>query len=44
METEWKPSSTSEGVFEGQDRTTGEVKWTGTTTPSSPQILHPESL
>jgi catalase-peroxidase len=30
MGTEWKASSTSEGVFEGQDRATGEIKWTGT--------------
>jgi len=30
MATEWKPSSTEEGVFEGQDRTTGAIKWTGT--------------
>jgi catalase-peroxidase len=30
MKTDWKPSSTSEGVFEGLDRATGEVKWTGT--------------
>jgi catalase-peroxidase len=30
MNTEWQPSSTSEGVFEGRDRSTGEVKWTGT--------------
>jgi catalase-peroxidase len=30
MRTEWKPSSTTEGVFDGLDRTTGEVKWTGT--------------
>ena len=29
MGTEWKPSST-DGVFEGRDRTTGNVKWTGT--------------
>ena len=29
MNTEWKPSS-SEGVYEGRDRKTGEVKWTGT--------------
>ena len=28
MSTEWKPSSTTEGHFEGLDRTTGEVKWT----------------
>jgi catalase-peroxidase len=30
MSTAWKPSSTSEGVFEGSDRRTGELKWTGT--------------
>jgi catalase-peroxidase len=30
MNTEWQPSSTSEGVYEGRDRATGEVKWTGT--------------
>ena len=30
MNTKWKPSSTSEGVFEGRDRATGEIKWTGT--------------
>jgi catalase-peroxidase len=30
MATEWKASSTTEGVFEGVDRTTGAVKWTGT--------------
>ena len=29
MGTEWKASST-EGVFEGRDRATGKVKWTGT--------------
>ena len=28
MNTEWTPAS--ENVFEGRDRTTGEVKWTGT--------------
>jgi len=27
--TEWKPSS-SEGVYEGRDRKTGKVRWTGT--------------
>ncbi len=26
----WEPTSKSEEVFEGQDRTTGEAKWTGT--------------
>jgi catalase-peroxidase len=30
MATEWKPSSTQEGVYEGQDRATGAAKWTGT--------------
>ncbi len=30
MNTKWEASSTSEGVFEGRDRATGEVKWTGT--------------
>jgi catalase-peroxidase len=30
MHTKWQPSSTSEGVFEGRDRKTGEIKWTGT--------------
>jgi catalase-peroxidase len=29
MNTKWQPSST-EGVYEGRDRTTGELKWTGT--------------
>ena len=29
MTTEWKPSST-EGVYEGRDRATGKVQWTGT--------------
>jgi catalase-peroxidase len=30
MHTKWEASSTSEGVFEGRDRGTGELKWTGT--------------
>jgi catalase-peroxidase len=30
MSTKWEASSTSEGVFEGRDRATGETKWTGT--------------
>ena len=30
INTEWKATSASEDVFEGRDRTTGEVKWTGT--------------
>ena len=30
MGTKWQRSSTSEGVFEGLDRRTGKVKWTGT--------------
>jgi len=30
MRTEWQKSPTSEGVLEGRDRATGELKWTGT--------------
>jgi catalase-peroxidase len=30
MATEWKASSTAEGLFEGLDRETGEQKWTAT--------------
>ena len=30
MNTVWKPSSTVDGVYEGQDRATGAAKWTGT--------------
>ena len=30
MNTAWQPSATSEGVYEGRDRKTGELKWTGT--------------
>ncbi len=30
MSTTWKPSPDAGGLFEGRDRTTGEVKWTGT--------------
>ncbi len=30
MNTEWQPSAKSEGVYEGRDRATGKVKWTGT--------------
>jgi catalase-peroxidase len=30
MGTEWKPATASEGVYEGRDRATGKVKWTGT--------------
>ena len=30
MNNEWQASSTSEGVFEGRDRRTGDLKWTGT--------------
>ncbi len=29
MDTEWTMSSTSEDVFEGRDRSTGELKWKG---------------
>jgi catalase-peroxidase len=30
MSTKWQKSATSEGVLEGRDRATGEVRWTGT--------------
>jgi catalase-peroxidase len=30
MRTHWQPSAGSEGVFEGRDRKTKDVKWTGT--------------
>jgi catalase-peroxidase len=30
MHTQWQPSAGSEGVYEGRDRKTNEVKWTGT--------------
>ena len=30
MNTEWQASSASEDVFEGRDRATGDVRWTGT--------------
>ena len=30
MRTEWKPVQGQEGVYEGRDRKTGEVKWTAT--------------
>jgi catalase-peroxidase len=30
MSTEWKATSEDEDLFEGRDRATGEVKWTGT--------------
>jgi catalase-peroxidase len=30
MSTEWKPSGSSLNVYEGRDRATGKIKWTGT--------------
>jgi catalase-peroxidase len=30
MKTKWQKSATSEGVLEGHDRVTGQIKWTGT--------------
>jgi catalase-peroxidase len=30
MGTKWQKSATSEGVLEGRDRRTGEIRWTGT--------------
>ncbi len=31
MRTQWRKSAAGEGVLEGRDRQTGELKWTGTT-------------
>jgi catalase-peroxidase len=30
MRTRWAPSPTSEGIYEGYDRQSGELRWTGT--------------
>jgi len=30
MGTEWKPSESTENVYEGHDRTSGALKWTAT--------------
>jgi catalase-peroxidase len=30
MGTEWQPAAGADGIYEGHDRKTGEVKWTGT--------------
>ena len=30
MSTEWQPSAGSDGVYEGRDRKTSAIKWTGT--------------
>jgi catalase-peroxidase len=30
MRTEWKPAPSSENLYEGRDRATGELRWTGT--------------
>jgi catalase-peroxidase len=30
MRTEWKATSETEELFEGRDRATGDLKWTGT--------------
>jgi len=30
MRTQWQPSSTSEGAYEGRNGAKGEIKWTGT--------------
>jgi catalase-peroxidase len=30
MRTEWKPSTTTENVYDGSDRATGEVRWSAT--------------
>jgi catalase-peroxidase len=31
MRTRWQKSATTDGVLEGRDRVSGELKWTGTT-------------
>jgi len=30
MNTTWKPNAEDDGIFEGRDRATGELNWTGT--------------
>jgi len=30
MNMEWQPSTTQEGVYEGHDRASGDIRWTGT--------------
>jgi catalase-peroxidase len=30
MSTEWRPSASAQNIYEGRDRATGTVKWTGT--------------
>jgi len=30
MGTEWKPTAGDDGIYEGRDRKTGKLKWTGT--------------
>src|ERR1700683_789570 len=32
MTTEWAPSESEEGVYEGRDRASGELRWTATAT------------
>jgi catalase-peroxidase len=32
MGTQWQPAAGSDGAYEGRDRKTGEIKWTGTRT------------
>ena len=36
MSTEWKASTSDEGVYEGHDRGTGNVKWTATAVDLGP--------
>jgi len=40
MGTAWKAASQDGDVFEGRDRKTGELKWTGTVSTSSSCELH----
>jgi catalase-peroxidase len=30
MRTQWQPSASAEGIYEGRDRKTDEIKWTAT--------------
>jgi catalase-peroxidase len=30
MSTQWRPAAGAEGVYEGRDRQTNQIKWTGT--------------
>jgi hypothetical protein len=40
ISTQWQPSAGSEGVYEGCDRKTNEVKWTGTRRAPITEVQH----